>query len=142
MPRSCPAWELDSSSPSTPHPPGRRPGNGKLAALQVPEALEPCPRCTLPQPQNKVHCATGTFQPREGRPRPRGRAARLRTPRPSPAEPLPAPPPSGPGARADAIALEEFALPFANLPDPSGKRPGGAGGGADAGWRRPRRARG
>ena len=134
MPRSCPAWELDSSSPSTPHPPGRRPGNGKLAALQVPGALEPCPRCTLPQPQNKVHCAAGTFQPTEGRPRPRSCAARLRAPGRAPRSPSapPAPPAFLPSARADAIAPEEFALPFLNLPDPTLKRPRDAGGGADA----------
>lgn len=121
---------------SPPHPRGRHPGNGKLAVLQVPGALESCPRCSFPQPQNKVHCTAGTFQPTESRrasrPRPPSCAARLRPWGRGPRSPSRALPVSVTGARADAIAPEEFALAFPNLPDPTRKRPKDAVGGADA----------
>lgn len=126
---------------SPPHP---TPGEGTLGteswlSSKSQGPWSPAPAAPSPSPRTKYTAPREHSSPlKAGRPAGRAPRAAQRDCGPG-AEAHGAPP--GPsralpvfvtGARADAIAPEEFALAFPNLPDPTRKRPRDAVGGADA----------
>lgn len=95
--------------------PYRLPGKGKLAALQDPGPLEPCPAPPSPTPRTKC-TAAGTFQPTDG---PAGAAAT-----PPKLHRVSAPPPSPRANRGRGRNCSGGILAFfPNLRDPKLKRP-------------------